>query len=73
MMLEFRKFLAHRAMKPFSFYYRLAQLGLSRSLAAQHDIANARTAYQDLFALWKDADPDVPVLKEAKAEHAKLQ
>jgi len=70
---EFRKLLARRAMKPFSFYYPLAQLGLSRSLAAQHDIANARTAYQDLFALWKDADSDVPVLKEAKEEYAKLQ
>ena len=37
------------------------------------DPSGARTAYQDFFALWKDADPDVPVLKEAKAEYAKLQ
>ncbi|HEV2116841.1 MAG TPA: protein kinase [Terriglobales bacterium] len=70
---EFRKFLALRANAPFSFYYPLAQLGLARSLAAQHDAAGARTAYQDLFAMWKDADPDLPVLKEAKAEYAKLQ
>jgi serine/threonine protein kinase/tetratricopeptide (TPR) repeat protein len=70
---EFRKFLARRAAKPFFFHYALAQLGLGRALAAQHDTAGARTAYQDLFALWKDADPDVPVLKEAKAEYAKLQ
>jgi eukaryotic-like serine/threonine-protein kinase len=35
--------------------------------------AKARTAYQDFFALWKDADPDVPILKQAKAEYAKLQ
>ena len=34
--------------------------------------AKARTAYQDFFALWKDADPDIPVLKEAQAEYAKL-
>ena len=35
--------------------------------------ARAKTAYQDFFALWKDADPDIPILKEAKAEHAKIQ
>ena len=35
--------------------------------------AGARTAYQDFFALWKDADPEVPILKQAKAEYAKLQ
>jgi len=39
----------------------------------QGDIAKARTAYQDFLANWKDADPDVPVLKEAKAEYAKRQ
>ncbi|HKT70575.1 MAG TPA: hypothetical protein VJP83_14115, partial [Terriglobales bacterium] len=70
---EFRKFLARRVDAPFSFYYPLAQLGLARALAAQHDVAGARTAYQDLFAMWKDADPDLPVLKQAKAEYAKLQ
>ena len=37
------------------------------------DNAGARTAYQDFFALWKDADPDVPILKEAKAEYTNLQ
>jgi eukaryotic-like serine/threonine-protein kinase len=37
------------------------------------DAGGARTAYQDVFALWKDADPDVPILKEATAEYAKLQ
>jgi hypothetical protein len=37
------------------------------------DTAKARTSYQDFFALWKDADPDIPILKEAKAEYAKLQ
>ncbi|HKW67655.1 MAG TPA: hypothetical protein VJP04_10240, partial [Terriglobales bacterium] len=70
---EFRKFLARRVDAPFSFYYPLAQLGLARALTAQHDVAGARTAYQDLFAMWKDADPDLPVLKQAKAEYAKLQ
>ena len=70
---EFRKFLSRRALAPFSIYYPLAQLGLARALAAQHDAAGARTAYQDLFAMWKNADPDLPVLKQAKAEYAKLQ
>ncbi len=70
---EFRKFLNRRALAPFSIYYPLAQLGLARALAAQHDAAGARTAYQDLLAMWKNADPDLPVLKQAKAEYAKLQ
>jgi hypothetical protein len=47
--------------------------GRAPALAAQHDTANARTAYQDFFALWKSADPDIPVLIEAKMEYAKLQ
>ena len=46
--------------------------GLGRARALTGDNAGARTAYQDFFALWKDADPDVPILKEAKAEYAKL-
>jgi hypothetical protein len=37
------------------------------------DLAGSRKAYQDFFTLWKDADPDIPILKEAKAEYAKLQ
>ncbi len=70
---EFRKYLSRGGLQQFSFYYPLAQLGLARALAAQHDTANARTAYQDFFAMWKGADPDLPILKEAKAEYAKLQ
>jgi hypothetical protein len=46
---------------------------MARSLALAGDAAAARTAYQDLFALWKDADPDLPLLKQAKLEYAKLQ
>ena len=37
------------------------------------DTAKASAEYQDFLTLWKDADPDIPLLKEAKAEHAKLQ
>jgi tetratricopeptide (TPR) repeat protein len=51
----------------------LARLGLARAMSASGDKAKARAAYQDFFALWKDADPDIPILKQAKAEYAKLQ
>jgi hypothetical protein len=50
----------------------LAHLGLARSLVAQGDPAKAKAAYQVFLALWKDADPDIPVLVAAKAEYAKL-
>ena len=51
----------------------LAHVYLGRSWALAGDKAKARRAYQDFLALWKDADPDIPILKEAKAEYAKLQ
>jgi hypothetical protein len=51
----------------------LARLGLGRAYAIQGDTAKARAAYQDFLVLWKGADPDIPILKEAKAEYAKLQ
>jgi hypothetical protein len=70
---EFRNILARRGLSVASVAYPIAQLGLARALAAQHDTANARTAYQDFLALWKEADLDIPILKEAKAEYAKLQ
>jgi eukaryotic-like serine/threonine-protein kinase len=70
---EFRTLLARHSIAPFSPDSAIAQLGLARSLVAQHDTANARTAYQDLFAVWKDADPDLSILNEAKTEYAKLQ
>jgi len=50
----------------------LAHLGLARALALSGDAAKAKAAYQDFFALWKNADPDIPVLAQAKAEYAKL-
>jgi hypothetical protein len=46
---------------------------LRRAYAMQGDTAKAKAAYQDFLALWKDADPDIPILKQAKAEYAKLQ
>jgi predicted Zn-dependent protease len=50
-----------------------AQLGLARAYALSGDHGKSRTAYQDFLALWKDADSDIPLLKEAKTEYAKLQ
>jgi eukaryotic-like serine/threonine-protein kinase len=51
----------------------LAHLQLGRAYVLSGDTAKAKAAYQDFFTLWKDADPDIPILKEAKAEYAKLQ
>jgi Transcriptional regulatory protein, C terminal len=48
-------------------------LGLGRAYALTGDFASARSAYLDFFILWKDADPDTPILKQAKAEYTKLQ
>jgi hypothetical protein len=45
----------------------------ARASAMQGDTARAKAAYQDFLTLWKDADPDVPILKQAKAEYAKLK
>ncbi len=70
---EFQKFLDHRGIV-FNFPLGgLAHLGLARAYTLSGDTTKAKTAYQDFFALWKDADPDIPVLREAKAEYAKLQ
>ena len=51
----------------------LPRLGLARARALTGDVNGARTAYQDFFAQWKDADPDIPVLQQAKTEYAKLK
>ena len=51
----------------------LSQLGLARAYVAQGDKAKARTAYQDLLAVWKDADPDLPLVQTTRAEYTKLQ
>jgi len=70
---EFQKILDHRGLSALSEFLPLAQLNLGRAYALQGDTAKARTAYQDFFADWKDADADVPVLVAAKAEYAKLK
>ena len=70
---EFQRILDHRGVDPTSVLCSLAHLGLGRAYALSGDAAKARTAYQDFFALWKDADADVPIWQTAKAEYAKLK
>ena len=70
---EFQKFIDHRGVVVNFPWGALARLGLARAYALQGDTAKAKAAYQDFLALWKDADPDVPILIAAKAEYAKLQ
>ena len=70
---EFQKILEHPGVTVNFPLSALSHLGLGRARALSGDKAGARTAYQDFFALWKDADSDIPILKQAKAEYAKLQ
>jgi predicted Zn-dependent protease len=72
---EFQKFLDHRGIVINFPLGALAHLGLARAYALSGDTAKAKAAYQDFLALWKDADADadIPILKEAKAEYAKLR
>ncbi len=70
---EFQRMLALRSLYPAEPFMSMAQLGLGRAYALSGDKAKSRAAYQDFFALWKDADPDIPLLKQAKTEYAKLQ
>jgi hypothetical protein len=67
-----RKGIDHRSVGMHSIGAR-AHLGLARAYALQGATVKAKTAYQDFLALWKDADRDIQVLREAKAEYAKLQ
>ena len=70
---EFQKFLDHRGITLNFPLGALAHLEIARAYALSGDKAKAQAACQDFLALWKDADPDIPILKEAKAEYAKLQ
>ena len=69
---EFQEILSHRGWSVRGVLYPLAYVGLARGAVLQGDTARARKAYQDFFALWKDADPDIPILIEAKLEYEKL-
>ena len=70
---EFQKILDHPGVVQNELIGALAHLGQGRAYALSGDTNKAHPAYQEFFTLWKDADPDVPVLKQAKAEYAKLQ
>jgi tetratricopeptide (TPR) repeat protein len=70
--VEFQKVLDQPVLAAFGGYLPLAHIGLARARAKAGDAAGSRQAYEDFFTLWKDADPDIPVLQEAKREYAKL-
>jgi eukaryotic-like serine/threonine-protein kinase len=70
---EFQKLIDHRGLVANFVTGALAHLQLGRAYVMAGDSAKAKTAYQDFFTLWEDADPDIPILKQAKAEYAKLQ
>ncbi len=70
---EFQKILNHRGIVFSDPVGALAHLQLGRALALSGDKTRAKASYNDFLTLWKDADPDIPILKEAKAEYAKLQ
>jgi tetratricopeptide (TPR) repeat protein len=70
---EFQKILDHRGIVVSDPIGALAHLQLGRALDLSGDKARAKAAYQDFLTLWKDADPDIPILKQAKAEYASLQ
>ena len=70
---EFQKLLDQRGVVVNCPLGALARLQLGRSYAMQDDAVRSRAVYQDFFRLWKDADPDIPILKQAKAEYTKLQ
>jgi tetratricopeptide (TPR) repeat protein/predicted Ser/Thr protein kinase len=69
---EFQKILDHRGIVLNSPIGALAHLQIGRAYAMQGDTAKAKAAYQDFLTLWKDADPDIPILIAAKSEYAKL-
>jgi hypothetical protein len=70
---EFQKFIDHRTLVANAEWGALARLGLARTYAMQGDKAKARVTYQDFLTLWKDADPDLPILKQAQTEYSKLK
>jgi len=70
---EFQKILDHAYVVQNGPIGALAHLGLARAYALSGDTVKAKSAYQDFLGLWKDTDPDIPILNQAKAEYAKLQ
>jgi hypothetical protein len=69
---EFQKILDHRGIVGADPIGALAHAQLGRAFALSGDLAKSKAAYRDFLTLWKDADPDMPILSEAQAEYAKL-
>ena len=70
--VEFRKILENRGLIGLDPIGSLTRLRLARTLVHMGETAKAKSTYRDLLTLWKDADPDVPVVKEARTEYARL-
>jgi hypothetical protein len=70
---EFQKILDHRGIVGLDPIGALAHVQLARAFALSGDLARSKTAYQDFFSLWKDADSDIPILVQARAEYARLR
>jgi hypothetical protein len=71
--VEFQKILDRPSVVSNEIIGALAHLGVARAYALSRDTSKSRAAYQDFLALWKDADPDIPILKQAKAEYSQLK
>jgi Tfp pilus assembly protein PilF len=70
---EFQRIIDHRGSSPAAPEHALAHLGLARAYSLAGDKSRSLKAYEEFLTLWKDADPDVPLLGEAKAEYAKMK
>ncbi len=71
--VEYQKILANQGVDPTSPLYPLAYVGLARCHALQNRAAESREEYQKFFAFWKDADADIPILKQARLEYSRLR
>jgi eukaryotic-like serine/threonine-protein kinase len=70
---DFEKIIGNRGWPEWEVYAPMAQLGLARAYAMQRDPEESRKAYDEFFTSWKDADPDIAILRQAKAEYKKLR
>ena len=72
-MSEFQKIIGRRGIWPAAIHHPLAHLGIARAAALAGDTAGSRKAYDDFFAIWNDADADIPILVEARKEYERLE
>lgn len=69
---DFETVVGHRGWPEWEIFSPLAQLGLARAYAMQGDRAESRKAYEEFFSTWKNADPNIPILRQARAEYKKI-